>query len=238
MGDLDRLLVVQDHDTRLDQLRHRRRTLPERAEVASEQAAVDELQAAIAAADERRGVLIRSQRHIEDEIAGLELKIAQTDRTLYGGTVSNRRELEALQAELGALRRRQRKLEDQDLDVMEQLEPVDAQLEKLHRQHQERSEVLERCQQRLSVAEVELDVAISSQDEERSAAAAGLPGELMAEYESLRRAPGGIGVARLDGAMCTGCNLTLSSVEVNRIRKHQGDDVPHCEECGRLLVVA
>ncbi len=238
MGDLDQLLVVQEHDTRLDQLRHRRQTLPERSSVAEEEAAIAELDAAIAAADERRNVLIRSQRRLEDDIASLEIKIAQTDRTLYGGTISNRRELEAMQAELGALRRRQRKLEDEDLDIMEMLEPVDAQLEKLHRQHQERSEILERYRQHLTAAEAEIDASIDSEDGERSAAAAGLPAELVSEYESLRRAPGGIGVARLEGSMCTGCNLTLSAVEVNRIRKHIGDGAPHCEECGRLLVVA
>ncbi len=238
MGDLDRLLLVQDHDTRLDQLRHRRQTLPERVSVAEEQAAIAELDMAIDAAEERRKVLVSHQRHVEDDISGLEIKIAHTDRTLYGGTVSNRRELEALQAELGALRRRQRKLEDEDLNIMELLEPIDAQLEKLRTQHAERSEVLGRFQQQLTVAEAEIDASIAEVESERAVAAEGLPSELVTEYESLRRAPGGMGVARLDGAMCTGCNLTLSSVEVNRIRKQAAGTVAHCEECGRLLVVA
>jgi hypothetical protein len=56
------------------------------------------------------------------------------------------------------------------------------------------------------------------------------------EYEALRRAPGGIGVARLVGSTCSGCNLTLSNVEVNRIRKAPPEQVDYCEECGRLLV--
>ncbi len=238
MGHLDQLLVVQTHDSRLDQLQHRRQTLPERAAVADEQAVVDELEAAIAAAEERRSVLARSQARLEDEISSLDTKIVVTDRTLYGGTVGNRRELEALQAELAALRRRQRKLEDEDLDVMEQLEPVVAQLEKLRTQRAEHLDLLAGHQQHLTAAEAEIDAEIAEEHDQRSSAAEGLPAELVAEYESLRRAPGGIGVARLEGAMCTGCNLSLSSSEVNRIRKLDAGEVAHCEECGRLLVVA
>lgn len=237
MGDLDRLLSVQQHDTKLDQLRHRRRTLAERASVAAEQAAVDGLDAAIATTDEQQTTLARSQKRLDDEVALLVAKIKEVDRTLYGGTVSNRRELEALQAELGSLQRRQRSLEDEDLAIMERLEPVEAKLTELRDQRSARAVVLTRRQQELTVAEAEIDATIDQESTARAAAVDGVAAELVSEYETFRRAPGGIGVARLVGPRCDGCNLELSAVEVNRIRKLPAGEVAHCEECGRLLVV-
>ena len=64
----------------------------------------------------------------------------------------------------------------------------------------------------------------------------GVDSTLLSEYESLRAARGGVGVARLSGTQCGGCHLALSAVEVSRIRKLADGEVTHCEECGRLLV--
>jgi predicted nucleic acid-binding Zn-ribbon protein len=63
-----------------------------------------------------------------------------------------------------------------------------------------------------------------------------VPAELLAEYERLRKALGGIGVARLNGNRCEGCHLTLSAMDVDRIRHEPDDVLIHCEECGRLLL--
>jgi hypothetical protein len=59
---------------------------------------------------------------------------------------------------------------------------------------------------------------------------------LIDEYEMLRTRLGGIGAARLEGGRCLGCNLSLSAVEVDRIRHEPPDAIVHCEECGRLLI--
>ena len=59
--------------------------------------------------------------------------------------------------------------------------------------------------------------------------------ELLAEYEALRPAVGGIAIARLVGGSCGGCHLGLSAVEVDRIKKLPPEEPAHCEECGRLL---
>jgi predicted nucleic acid-binding Zn-ribbon protein len=204
--------------------------------VAEETAAIAELDADIAKADERQGALSRSQKRLDDEVAMIVQKIQETDRTLYGGTVTNRRELEALQAELAALKRRQRSLEDEDLDIMEQLEPVEAGLEKLRTLRADRTTVLTGHQERLAAASAELEAEIAQVNKERAESVVGIGDDLLEEYEQLRRAPGGIGVARLVGSTCTGCNLSLSNVEVSKIRKLPPGEVAHCEECGRLLV--
>jgi uncharacterized protein len=59
---------------------------------------------------------------------------------------------------------------------------------------------------------------------------------LLATYERLRARLGGVGVARLVGTHCDGCHLTLSAVELDRVRHLPDGEVYTCEQCGRILV--
>ena len=70
----------------------------------------------------------------------------------------------------------------------------------------------------------------------RQAAAAGIPDELLSEYDRLRKKLGGVGAARLANGSCTGCHLALPATELDRIRHQAPDAVAHCDQCGRILV--
>lgn len=236
MTALEQLLAVQNHDTTADQLRHRRASLPERAQRAEVGARLDQVRATAAAAEERRAVLHRSQLRLEEDVAAVEAKAAHTNQVLYGGAVTNPRELQGLQDELKALKRRQQHLEDQVLDVMEQLEPVHVEGDHLASQQAELTAELERLDQVITATEAEIDVELNAVTGGRARSVAGLPGDLVSEYEALRSRLGGIGVARLKGTRCDGCNLALSAVEISRLRKLDPDALVHCDECGRLLV--
>src|SRR5829696_7955411 len=106
-----RLLDLQAIDTGLAQLAHRRRTLPELAEL-------DRLARELSAMEDER---VRAQVSLDDldrDIARLEKDIDQVraradkDRSRLDAGTGPARELEALQHELGTLSRRQSELED------------------------------------------------------------------------------------------------------------------------------
>jgi predicted nucleic acid-binding Zn-ribbon protein len=231
----DDLLEVQAHDTRIDQIHHQIANLAARAE---RDAAADALAATVASIESEQAVrddLGRQQKRLDDEIETVTAKRTGVEGTLYDGSVTNARELQDLQEESEALARRIRQLEDQDLEIMEQLEPVDARLEELRTTRDQRQLVLDDAEVRLTAASAELDVALEAEHRARAEVAARVPTDLLEEYDKLRAGHGGIGVARLVGSQCGGCHLTLSAVEVAAIRK-QPDVATHCVECGRLLV--
>lgn len=233
---LDQLLQVQEHDTRLDQLRHRRATLPERGSLAAQQQAIGEHDRSTRSVQEQRDTVGREQKRLEDEVAIVEAKAADVDTTLYSGTVTSPRELQGFQDDLQSLRRRQRRLEDEVLGFMEQLEPLDAEL---GRRAATRAELVSRADQLaedLRAAESEVDAEIQRVEAERSTAAGPLPADLIDRYERLRKQHDGVAVAPLVGNSCGGCHLTLSAVEVDRIKHEPPDALIFCEECGRLLV--
>ncbi len=231
----DDLLAVQEHDTAVDQLNHRLRNLPARAELDQIMVKVAEIDARVAEVEARRAELARSQSRLEDEISLVNDKAAEHDKVLYGGTIANPRELQAMQDEIAALKRRVRQLEDQELDLMEQIEPLDAELAKLQAERTAVDESGGAARARIAEDEVSIEGDLARVLAERATVAAAVAPELLAEYEAMRPKQGGIAIARLVGGHCGGCHLSLSAVEVDRIKKLPPDEPVRCEECGRLL---
>jgi len=235
MSRWDALLAVQDHDTHADQLEHRRQTMPQRADLDAAMAELAKLEGRSAEVEASRHELARAQQRLEDEIASLNAKATEHDKLLYSGTISNPRELQALQDEIGLLKRRVGQLEDQELELMEQIEPLDADLAKLGEERAGLDDRASALRAEIAEAEVAIDDELAAVRAEREALLSDVEPELLAEYEQLRPRTGGIAIARLVGTSCGGCHLTLSAMEVDRIKKLPVDAPVHCEECGRLL---
>jgi predicted nucleic acid-binding Zn-ribbon protein len=233
---LDDLLAVQALDTITDQLRHRRANMPERAELATVQSQLKTLEDRAGEVQAERDELTRNEKRLEDEITMVRAKAVETDKKLYSGTVNVPRELSALQEEIDALGRRQRQLEDQELELMEQAEPLDEALSVFATERARLDDQAVALLARIAEGETEIDAELATVVPQRDAAAAKVPADLLAEYERLRGALGGIGVARLNGNRCEGCHLTLSAVDVDRIRHDPEDVIAHCTECSRILV--
>lgn len=235
MSRWDALLAVQDHDTHADQLVHRRQALPSRAELDRSMADLAALERRIAEVQASRHDLGRAQQRLEDDIASLTDRATQHDKTLYGGTIGNPRELQALQDEIGSLKRRISQLEDQELELMEQIEPLDADLAQMAAQRGELDDRAAGLRAQIAEEEVRIDEELARVRTEREVLAADVEPELLAEYDELRPHSGGIAIARLVGTSCGGCHLALSAMEIDRIKRLPPDEPVHCEECGRLL---
>lgn len=235
MSRWDALLAVQEHDTHVDQLVHRRASLPARAELASVMTQLAELERSVENVEAARHELARSQQRLEDDIASLGDKATQHDKMLYSGTIGNPRELQTLQDEIAALKRRISQLEDQELEVMEQIEPLDADLARLAAERSALDERAAGLRGSIAQDEVDIDAELATTRAERDALVADVEPDLLAEYEQLRPHSGGVAIARLVGGSCGGCHLGLSAVELDRIKKLPVEALVHCEECGRLL---
>jgi uncharacterized protein len=233
---LERLLAVQDQDTAVDQLEHRRTHLPEREAVDAHVGTVAAVEAERAEGDVRRVELDRNLKRLQDEVASLEARIAEVTRTLHSGAVTVPRELQALQHEQESLRRRQDHLETEELELMEELDPLSEELAGLDRRLEELTAEGERLDEALMTAEIQVEEELTTVTARRQEAASGVDADLLGTYEDLRTRLGGIAVARIVGSVCGGCHLGLSAVEVDRIKKQPPDALVHCDECGRLLV--
>jgi predicted nucleic acid-binding Zn-ribbon protein len=235
-ADLEQLLTVQEHDTALDRLRHRRATLPARAELDS---AMNELRAqqhARVDVQARRDTVHAEERRLDDEARSITEHANDVDKRLYSGTISSPRELQAMQADLEMLRRQVAELEDQELEVMEQREVLDGELSALDASITSLEERARELRATIASAETEIDAEITEESAARADAAAPLPDMLVRDYERRRAQNKGAGAARLVGTTCHACHLTIPSTEAERIRRAGGAEVAYCDNCGAILV--
>ena len=234
---LEQLLVVQEHDSAIDHLRHRRATLPERATLTRAEAVIRELESPIAEVRGRLDAVSRDVKRLEDEASSASAKVTEVEGSMYSGSITSPRELQAMQGEVEQLRRHQRALEDRELELMESQETIDGELAELAGRVE--AAEAEASAARAAVAEQErlIDAEIATETDARTAATEGISSNLLAVYDGCRAAARGVGVARLVGNTCQGCRLTIPSTEVVRIRKAGPDsDVSHCDNCGAILV--
>ncbi|HTT87544.1 MAG TPA: hypothetical protein VMF60_09270, partial [Acidimicrobiales bacterium] len=127
-GVFERLLEVQDHDTAVDQLRHRRSSLTARAELAGVETALAELDGRVATLQALRDELGTRQAAFEQQIESSRARRSELERRMFGGQVAAARDLQAMDDEVRHLARRVSELEDREIEVMEALEPVDGEL--------------------------------------------------------------------------------------------------------------
>lgn len=230
-----RLLDVQDHDIKLTQLAHRRRTLPEHARVSELDQRLRVLGDQVVSARTLAGDLERELAKAEADVDLVRQRAARDQARLDAGQGSPK-DLQALQHEIVSLAQRQSALEDVALDVMERLEAAQQTVA-------EREADQQRLQADLASVEAARDTALGAIDDEvasvqraRTDAAAGLPGDLLALYEKVREQAGGVGAARLRGGRCEGCRIELNAVDRGRFRAAEENTVLRCEECRRILV--
>src|SRR5581483_346647 len=186
-----RLLDVQAIDTTLQQLAHRRKTLPEYAEI-------DALTKAISALEDER---VRAEVDADDldrDIARLEREVEQVrgrsskdQQHLDDGRLPAR-ELVALEHEMVSLKRRQSELEDAELELMEKRETAQSRLDDVDAR-------IASARERREATEAKRDLALSeiAKEEEwktasRKPLVADLPADLVTLYDQIRAQQGGL----------------------------------------------
>jgi predicted nucleic acid-binding Zn-ribbon protein len=228
-----RLLDLQAIDTTLAQLAHRRKSLPELAEIDAAAREISALE------DER----VRAQVVVDDlerDIARLEKDIDQVrqrkdkdQKRLEGG--GSLREVEGLQHELQTLNRRQSELEDAELELMEQTETASATLAEVQSRLAAAVERRSDAERRRDEALGEIAKELEFKTQSRGPLAADLPDDLVTLYEKIRSETG-MGAALFYAGRCGACRIELYGADLNRVKSAAKDDVVRCEECRRIMV--
>jgi predicted nucleic acid-binding Zn-ribbon protein len=235
-AELERLLEVQELDTALDQLRHRRATLPARQQLAAVESQLAELATTLSSVQADRDAVARRQSDFEGELRAAESRVLEIEGRMYGGTVSASRDLQAMAAEVESLKKRRSTLEDHILETMDEREPIDAEVQRLEEAQVTATGEAEELRATIAEAEAEIGAEEAKELDARAALVADVAASLLEQYERIRSRNGGIGAARLVGTSCGGCHLSLPAVEVDRLKRAKADEVVLCDQCGRILV--
>ena len=229
------MLDLQALDTRLDQIAHRKATLPELVELGALQAQTSALDDDLVRA---RTALDDVQREIgkaESDVQLVRERSARNQTRMEAGQ-GTAKDMQALQHEVESLARRQSDLEDVELEVMERAEGLAADVSRLETARAELTGRVEELEALRDKAFAEMDAEVEQIGHSRSDVVAGVGQDLVDLYSKIRASSGGIGAAVLRQRRCEGCNLELNQVDINRFMSAEHDEVLRCEECRRILV--
>ncbi|MET9252873.1 zinc ribbon domain-containing protein [Streptomyces sp. NPDC048182] len=235
-ADQIRLLDVQALDLRLTQLAHKRRSLPEHAEIESLTRDHAQLRDLLVAAQTEESDTAREQTKAEQDVDQVRQRAVRDQTRLDSGAVTSPKDLENLQREIASLAKRQGDLEDVVLEVMERRESAQERAAELTERVGAVQGKIDDATARRDAAVADLDREAASVTKDREVVAGSVPADLLKLYDKLREQQGGVGAAKLYQRACQGCRQELAITELSEIRSAAPDTVVRCENCRRILV--
>ena len=230
MSRVSGLYRLQEIDLESNRLKGR---LEEIRDTLEDSAEIEQLRADLGTKDSAMVTIRLDAKRAENEVEDQRIKIQNTEQALYGGSVSDPRELEDLQMESDSLKRHLETLEDRYLEVMLQQDETESVLA-------ESSASLEAAEARQASLHTELNSEregvgdrLANLEAEREVALGSISEQDLETYEGLRTRLNGVAVVVLNGDSCGACGLTLSAS--SRQLVGSGDELIRCIQCSRIL---
>jgi predicted nucleic acid-binding Zn-ribbon protein len=229
------ILDIQKFDLQSATLNNRAATLPEIAEITTQTIKQNNLRDLRIAAETELSDVKRELARAEADVEQIVTRIERDEKRLSSGT-GTPKELEQTQHELGTLGARRAELEEVELGIMMRVDEIKERITELSGQENEIALVVADLNIRKENALAAIHTELEGLATDRMATAQSVAADFLALYEKVRESSGGIAAAILAGAQCKGCNLTLNTIELQRISGLGEDEVIRCEECRCILV--
>ena len=226
------LLELQAVDTEIDQLLHRRETLPELADYKDAHERLTALRATLADQEAKLGETVSLLKKAEGELELTEKKRGSEEMRMFAGGMSSK-DLSNLQMEVEMLGRQIESAEEEILELLERRDQEEEAVDGTRREVEDVDEVASRLEAVIAEQWKEIDGRVAERQERRKDFPPLIPDDLLELYEDLRPRKEGVGAARLVEGVCGGCHLSLSPAEQHQVLQ---DDPPRCLQCRRILV--
>ena len=235
MVSIQPLLELQKIDTALLQLSHRQVNLEERAVLTKAKSALLATQNEHATLTTQLAATKTQITNLEAANKKCEAQIAKYSQQLK--TVIAPREAEALQHEIETVRTERSTNDDQELQLLETSERLEAQLSDIVDKNNAGVAAVASATTALNEAIKSCEAEKKSLDGQRQVVAVAIDLKLIKLYDNKRNKRTTPAVADLHGSKCQSCHLDLSVVELSALKKLGAEEVAECPNCDCYLVV-
>ena len=170
---------------------------------------------------------------LESDLAVLKDEVAELETRLYGGAITNVRELTAIETEHSSARRNLAQVEEAIAPAQVAAEHARQQFADLIADLEAKEKVWKTRKFELRSEKTEKGTAFNEMLQIRNDEAAQIPDDHLARYTRLFRSNRGIAIVRVDRGVCQGCAVRLPVGELTRLRAADG---PIPCSCGRALL--
>lgn len=173
----------------------------------------------------------KKQKNAEWELEDLQERFNHLNNKLYDGTVKNPKELLNIEHEAESLKGRLSTKEDALLELMSQVEEMEAKVKAGTKEFQQLKQEWQQKQENLNRRKVEVDTVLTNLNENRRELAQQISPEALNLYEQIKLTKGQA-VAKVEQGRCQGCRITLP---ISRWQKARAGDLVQCNNCQRIL---
>ena len=176
---------------------------------------------------------LQAQKEAEWALEELDQRLKLLEQRLYSGSITNAKELYAVQQETGHLRAQQSRQEEMTLEMMDAADT----LRELAKQKSEALQRAEEAWAQLNASSVQRGEQLERKRQETQARrdqfASSIDADLLKRYETLKRSKQGRAVSKVEQSSCQWCRVLLTPGELQRARASR--ELQLCSNCGRIL---
>ena len=227
--ELEQLLVLQNRDQKIKQIRNERKTVPlQRAQLEAQLAAST---ASLEAIKLRSRQLEVDRKKLELD-AGTRRESINRLKTQQYETRKNE-EFRAMANEIERYEKEIRGFEDQELELMERAETLKVEVAAEEKNVAGARESVARQIHDLEEKAVALEARLAELLKDREQIASSVDEDLLDRFERLFASKGNAAVVALEHEVCTGCHMKITPQTSHRVKG--GREIVGCEQCGRIL---
>jgi len=188
----------------------------------------------LAAAEKELAGLEKQYKELDAEAETLRAQIKQVNDRLYGGKITNPKELQGYEQEGNMLKANLSKKDDKLLELMEKIEAGKVAGRKLKDIHKSAGTDWQAEKVGLQAQADKLQVELAALETKRKEILNSVDRETLSIYEGIR-ARKAQAVVKVEQGRCLGCRVSLSLSEMSHVR---GNAIVLCDNCGRILYLS
>jgi len=228
-SELEQLLILQDREQKIRQIRTEIETVPLRrksleAQLAESKASVETLRQRVRQAEVDRKKLELDVGTRAESVSRLKTQQYQTRKN---------DEFQAIGHEIERYENEIRKIEDDELELMVLADKIKADLAAEETKAAATRDSIARQTAALDEKSKALESQLQGLTTERSNLATKIDEDLLARFERLFKSKGDAAVVAIEHGVCTGCHMKVTTATAAGVKA--GKEIVSCENCGRIL---
>jgi len=228
-SELEQLLILQDREQKIRQIRTEIETVPLRrksleAQLAESKASVETLRHRVRQAEVDRKKLELDVGTRAESVSRLKTQQYQTRKN---------DEFQAIGHEIERYENEIRKIEDDELELMVLADKIKADLTAEETKAAATRDSIARQTADLDEKSKALESQLQGLTTERSNLATKIDEDLLAGFERLFKSKGDAAVVAIEHGVCTGCHMKVTTATAAGVKA--GKEIVNCENCGRIL---
>ena len=229
----DILIELQKIDIDIDKEEKKKRSLPLMIEEITKE--IQGLKGSLKNKNEDYKNLQIKLKRKELDLAEKSNKINKHQEDLYGGKISDIKELKQIQKVIANYQEEKDSIEEDVLDLMEEMEDLDKSIGHLDEDLKVKEKEFKKRKEEMDLSSLLIEKNMNSLNIKREEILNKITdNRLLKEYELLRKEKGGKAIMEVDGSICPGCYLDLPSDVIYQLKKNR--KIIICPNCSRILI--